>query len=187
MTVNVYFDVDGVFNAMPSRTTQLEGAGWSKDSWNREVINGYTINWSSELVDAVNKLARHENVEVKWLTTWCHEAPLFIAPGLNLETGADWPVVGERVNVYEYGPSYFVRTPGSYGYWWKAPQIIKDVELTDPEKVVWVDDHLSLFFADNVAPWARVMGDRLLTVAPTDYLGITKDEMDLIFEFVDAE
>lgn len=187
MTATVYFDVDGVFNAMPRKSTRLTDSGWSEDSWESRVINDYLITWSSELVDEVNKLSRLENVEVKWLTTWCHEAPAYIAPELDIETGADWPVLGDRANVYEYGPASFRYTSGGYGYWWKAPQIIADVDRTEPDRVVWVDDHLPLFYKDNVASWAWSMGDeRLLTVAPVPELGISRAEMDSIFEFVGA-
>lgn len=187
MTINVYLDVDGVFNALPFSSTDLNKTGWSEESWNREKINGYWITWSSELVDAINKLSRHENVEVKWLTTWCHDAPALIAPGLNLETGADWPVVGERSNVYDRPPAGFRRGADSYGYWWKATQIAKDVELTQPDKIVWVDDDLPIYFEDNVRSWAETMGDRLLTVASKSEYGIRTAEMDRIFEFIDAE
>jgi hypothetical protein len=165
----VYIDVDGVINSFKEKRKL---AGW-EGNWKVATVNGYRIHWYTDLVDELNKLAKTENVTVKWLTTWQDQAAKDLSPALGIE-GQYWDVVYKAPE-----DSMFNHSSG----WWKLKAIINDQAIHNPDKVVWIDDE---FKYDRTAiDWASY-SDTIHAVSPDGYVGMTKDEFNGIIEFINS-
>ena len=171
MTTTIYLDVDGVLNAVTKDIPRVAKAtGW--DEWKGERINGYPILWATELIAALNDLAARGDVIFKWLTTWRADAAKILSPAIGI-TGQDWAVLdGDQ---HAWG--------GSRG-WWKLEAIRADVEASNPEKFIWIDDDLSMESA--ALEWIHGR-DNGLPVSPFMREGLTRDHLALITHFIDAE
>lgn len=163
--INIYVDIDGVLNSLskgaPRQNTMWEG------EWMREKIMGYWIHWSTELVKTINDLSLREDVTCKWLTTWQESAITEFAPIVNI--GHDWPFfTGE--------------TDNDHHNWWKFPVIQKDVEETQPDKFVWIDDDMS--YVQEAWNWINDH-PKGLGICPISVHGLTRKHLDTIVEFID--
>lgn len=184
MTKRIYIDVDGVLNAWPGDDADLATSGWGKDSWNFDVIYGYGITWSDELVSELNAL-QELGVEFRWLTTWCELAQQHIAPGLGLEGGAFWPLAGGVLSDFHSSANRV----GEQRYsWWKQATIINDLTKDPADKVVWIDDDHS-YYNSHRTPWTseRVAGGELLTVVPYTPVGVTPADIKEIRAFLELD
>lgn len=169
----LFFDVDGVFNALPWKHTDLVGeTGWQ--TWEKVKVNGFTITYSPELVAAVNTIAARDDVEVHWLTTWCDKAASMIAPALGIN-GVDWPVIGTDADVDHK----------SLHRWWKF-DLLRTELFEDESPVVWVDDDMLSAAAQvfNLYSWSNERAD-LLQICPDIELGITRAHIEEIVKFLD--
>ncbi len=166
--VDVYLDVDGVLNALHSKP----GWGWSEESMRAEVINGFLIRWSTELVGRLNDLAALPHVQFHWLTTWLDLAPQMIAPPLGLKGAEEWPVLGAEDHDAP-------RKMSDYS-WWKLHAARRHAEETG-HRVVWIDDDL---YDTSARQWATTLGDRIMLVQPDYNHGVTKPMMEKIEEWV---
>lgn len=163
----VYIDVDGVINSFHS---SFKGTGWA-GQWRVETVSGYKIHWYTELVESLNELAKREDVEVKWLTTWQDKAASELSPALNIE-GQYWDVLYPKSQ-----DDLFDLTNG----WWKLHAIIEDYVTHKPDKVVWIDDDLK--YEPNAIDWLSQMGN-VHPVSPFTDWGMTKEEFSGIIEFI---
>jgi hypothetical protein len=171
MTI-IYFDVDGVFNALPWKDTDLvEETGW--ETWERVKVNGYWITYSPELVAAVNEIAARPDTDVRWLTTWCDDAPKLLAPALGIE-GTEWPVLGTKADVDHQNYQ-----------WWKFT-LIREALLNNPEPVVWVDDDMlaAARTTHGMFAWSEAQ-PQLLQICPWIGAGVTKRHIEEIVKFLD--
>jgi len=166
----IYFDVDGVFNACSVEAPSEDETGWT--TWNRKKINGYWIMWSPELVDEVNRLTALPGVTAKWLTTWAELAPEMIAPELEIIGANTWDVVASRKQVRYY-----------MNDWWKFKPLQADVEATQADRFVWVDDDL-FYNRTLVYPFLDSHGDRVLAISPKIEFGITRAHIEDIEKFI---
>lgn len=159
----IYFDVDGVFNAVGR---VVGGSEWD---WYRRVrVNGYLITYAPDVVDLVNKLSATPGIGVYWLTTWCHDAPSKLAPAIGLN-GSDWPVVG------------FEHWRRSIGLpWWKHLAIVEHTDGFEGP-VLWIDDDHGV----DPACMAWLAGQpQVLTLAPRTVDGVSRADAGVIEEFV---
>lgn len=158
----LYLDVDGVLNAV---TREVPDWGW--DAHRRKVVNGWPITYSPDLIAVLNRIAKTPGLGVYWLTTWCHEAPNFLAPALGID-GADWPVVG-----FEHWQRARPRS------WWKLAAIQEHLDGFDGG-VVWIDDDHGY----DPAAKAWLAGQpQIAAIAPSSVVGITRAEAELIERF----
>lgn len=170
----IYLDVDGVLNSLsknpPKSMTNWTGE-WCKERVTISDGSTYPILWATELIDSLNTLAAREDVTFKWLTTWQDDAVNYLAPVLGL--GSDWTVLHGN-NVYH----------SLSEDWWKLKAISHDIEDTQPEKVVWIDDDIRY----DKKTWTFLMnqGETIHAVSPVPVLGVTKKQVDGILEFIDA-
>lgn len=166
----VYIDVDGVINSFhQSKTTGWEG------EWQLAKVIGYKIHWYTDLVEEINKLAAMENVTVKWLTTWQDKAVTDLCPALGIE-GTSWDVL-----YAEDQEDLFNLQNG----WWKLRAIIKDYNISKPDKIVWIDDDFK--YEGNAMGWAEFLGPEIiLPISPFTDWGMTKEDFSDIIEFINT-
>lgn len=165
--VDVYLDVDGVLNAVTSRDPDW---GWSPRSVRRQTIAGFPICWSAELIDRLNALAACPGVHFHWLTTWEHDAPQILAGKIGL-VGSQWPVIGTQER-------YSKELTGG---WWKLTAL-RDVASKD-RRIVWIDDDL---IDSSARAWASTLRERILLVQPDVRVGLTKDMMTGIEQWIET-
>lgn len=164
----VYLDVDGVINSFHKSQT----IGWEGE-WKWASVNGYIIHWYTDLVESLNKLAQMENVEIKWLTTWQDKAAQDLSPALGIE-GQYWDVL----RASDQDDLFDLRNG-----WWKLHEIIKDVAIHKPDKVIWLDDD---FRHDlSAIEWAEHVGN-VLPISPFTDWGMTKEDFNDIIEFINS-
>lgn len=166
----VYIDVDGVINSFRKAH---HGTKWYGE-YKLEVINGYKIRWYTDLVESLNELAKREDVEVKWLTTWQDKAASDLSPVLGIE-GQYWDVLYP-----EDQDDLFDLTNG----WWKLHAIIKDYVYHKPDKVVWIDDDFK--YERNAVEWVQAMDGIVHAVSPFTDWGMTKEDFSGIIEFINS-
>ena len=166
--VNVYLDVDGVINAVSNKPPRVN-TQW-KGEWSKEPINGYSILWSHELVDAINQLAARDDVTIKWLTTWQEDAPQIFAPQTGIN-GEEWEVLYGNINDHWF----------TTGRWWKLQAIQEDLDKDPSDKVVWIDDDLGY---DRSAQEWLLNHPEIHVVSPVTAHGVTKKQFDGIMEFI---
>jgi hypothetical protein len=164
----VYIDVDGVINAFHK---SFKGTGWT-GHWEMKKVIGYKIHWYTDLVESLNELAKREDVEVKWLTTWQDKAVTDLCPALGIE-GQYWDVL-----YAEDQEDLFDLSNG----WWKLRAIIKDYTIHQPDKVVWIDDDFK--YEGNAIAWANFMEETVYPVSPFTDWGMTKEEFNGIIEYI---
>lgn len=176
----VYFDIDGVYNAAIEphieNTPQREKTGWlgewSNSSISMEIFESvpaewgdkFNLCWSHELVDAVNRIAEQENIEIVWLTTWRHRAPEYFAPLTNLRgqkwrvLSADWDRINDKNKI-----------------WWKHELLMNDLNDNPVERFAWFDDEL-VKNQDAIA-WATRTNKAHLVI-PETLTGVKRHEWE---------
>lgn len=153
--INAYVDLDGVLNQVGA---WAGAGGWDPHCYRREGINGFVITWHTDLVHRLREALDQPHIRPVWLTTWAGEAPLMISPALGI--GADWDVL----------------YPESRSDYWKRNALIRDVDTYPADKVLWLDDDAPYDPHDFV-------GSRL-RITPETRVGLTKQDLDAIKEFV---
>ena len=166
-SVKVYIDVDGVINSFHEGRKHT---GWVGE-WRAERVMGYWINWYTDLVDTLNELAKADDVEIVWLTTWQNNAAELLSPALGIE-GENWRVLYHKDGEFLYSHSKD---------WWKLNAIKRDIAEHGPDKVIWIDDDIS--FDRSACEWIKEQSN-VLAISPfTDY-GMTKSDFDGIIEYI---
>lgn len=169
MSTTIYLDVDGVLNAVTKKSDALvKATGWAQ--WETKPVNKYPILWAPELIESLNELAGREDVTFKWLTTWTHDAAKVLSPAIGIN-GQEWEVLDGDLHAWG----------GSRG-WWKLEAIRADVEATDPDQFIWIDDDLSAEV--QALNWMSNRTNRLV-VSPFVSEGITRELLRLITAFID--
>lgn len=148
-------DVDGVLNA--GRAARFWGTSKTgavpSDGWR------YPMTWAPDLIRIINQLVRYQQVSVRWLTTWEHEAPKQVAPMMGLEVG-DW-VAG---------------VDEGQATWWKL-DVIKGHVVDEPGPFIWTDDEISSELpARQFVEFLPI--DEALVVSPDFHDGLTPAHMD---------
>lgn len=155
-------DVDGVLNAVTREPVLSE---WDDMTLTRASANGrsWPIWYSPALIARINALVEMDRVEVRWLTTWTHDAAQHLSPVIGLD-GAEWGVV-ER------------RPPTSYR-WWKleAAQRVMDEEGVRP--LVWTDDDLR--YERLAMHWLNAEVEHYMAISPKPHIGLTPRHLDAI-------
>ena len=168
MSTTMYLDVDGALNAVTRKSESLiKATGW--DRWETRPVNQYPILWAPELIESLNELAAREDVTFKWLTTWTHDAAKILSPAIGIN-GQEWEVLDGDLHAW-----------GGPRGWWKLEAIRSDVEATDPEQIIWIDDDLS-----TEVPALNWMGNRAnrLAVSPFVSEGLPREHVATISAFI---
>lgn len=178
-----FLDVDGVVNAV----TRYPDRGVWPDFQRIEARASGTLwpIWFSPTV--IEFLARTHlagRAELRWLTTWEHEANLDLREKLGL---ADLGVpalkvagVADPCACRGEGDSPGQVRHGLQG-WWKRCAV-EAVLADDPRPFIWTDDDLRI--ERHAREWARSQGG--LPLAPFPTLGLAPHDLQAITEFLDA-
>ncbi len=182
--VLLLLDVDGVLNALgrplPERPTYCLGRA-------RSGRGSYEIAWAPEAVARILALHSSGAVEVRWLTTWGHDAngslrQLLGMPELAVAGTFDG-VSAEGEPGREAG-SLAAVTPaardGLTGRWWKF-DVVAGLLAEDPvRRLVWLDDDLAE--EDDLARWTRLQTDALI-LAPDPLMGLSRHDLQTVEAF----
>lgn len=158
-------DIDGTINAFSGRPPK-RNTHWTGD-WSREKVAGEWVLWSHELVEALTQLSSRDNLRIVWLTDWRRMA---------LEFGA---AVG--LPEFDYIDATEDEVKPDAADWWKLPHAKKS--WLDSSKVVWLDDGIQYHPKSH---WWELGRDRLLTISPNQYHGLTRKHMEKVNEFLDS-
>lgn len=172
MATTIYLDVDGVINACSDRPPREE-TQWTGDRKGPVTLAGSPVLFSVELVAGLNAIASREDVTIKWLTSWEEHAAQVLAPAVGLN-GTEWEVL----RGVEFDD------PMNWN-WWKLDRIRADIAATRPQRVVWVDDDVA--FDPKALTWLLSPGRPLLHLSPRTAHGLTRNDLQLILDFLDSE
>lgn len=147
----LYLDVDGVISP--------HGRSVWLDSVAVRLENSYGVSYTVRLSRSMGQSIAGLGVEIRWATSWGHDAPKLIAPLIGLPSGsavtskpgADPPLLGDQ------GFSLF-----------KGADIRREVEL-EGRPFIWVDDD-SITELDRL--WAANLQVDCLLIQPDAYLGL---------------
>lgn len=174
MTTRIYLDIDGVINSL-SKSAPKMNTQWLGE-WGQEKVIGYPILWSLELIDHLNDIAIKEDVQFVILSTWQDHAINDLAPVVNLNATDTWDVLypENQEDLYSFQNG-----------WWKLHAIKKDVELYNPDKIIWLDDDIS--FESPAIKWITEQAEKILSICPYSTHGLTKKHIHDIINFIEVE
>lgn len=167
--INIYMDFDGVINAISGRGPKAN-TGWSQ--WELAKVAGSQILWSPTLIHFLREIEARPEVTIKWLTTWCEDAPKELSPHLGI--GAGWPVLGTLDDIEHRG--------GLEPRWWKLDYLMEDVAETKPDKIIWLDDDIVY---DRWADLYTKQTANLLAICPNSHHGLTAGHIKDINTFIE--
>jgi hypothetical protein len=180
----VLIDVDGVLNAL--------GATDAWEDWRagEAVAEGrsYPIRWSPTVVERVAGWC--EIADVRWLTTWGHDANASLRHLLELP---ELPVAGTHggagdVGSPDPGGSLASVTPAApdalTGQWWKFDVVRRLVDQDPSRPILWLDDDLAN--QPEICSW---MGESAmaLVLAPDRSSGLVGTDLDAVDAYLRRE
>lgn len=167
MTTTIYLDVDGVLNAVGMRVPTT--TGWPGYVACR--VNGFRIMYAPAAIDRINQMAKRDDVTIKWLTTWEHDAARLLSPAIGLD-GEDWEVLTGFQDAYR-GKD-----------WWKLKAVTDDTANNQPgDRWVWLDDDIA--GEPDAVEWARNRHDGIW-ISPRFREGLTLAQMTSVDQYLDA-
>ena len=175
----ILLDVDGVLNVLDESRSE-----WAELCSGHAVAEGRTfrITWSPVVVERfVSWIA--SGVEVRWLTTWGHDANTSLRHLLGLphlevagtydqqSPGAPEAAGASHASVAPAAPDPLT------GRWWKY-DVVNRLLIDEPHRLlVWIDDELH--FTTAFRRWA-LAHEQVHPVGPDGAAGLTAAELDEI-------
>lgn len=162
-------DVDGVINAVNHQPPDGHELIDVQDHRGIE----WPIIFRRPLVDFINNIHASGLAEVRWLTTWEHDARLRLAPLLGFD---DFEVV-ER----DESP-----TEDSEATWWKS-LAAQRLAMENPERpIIWTDDDIDYAIVNEEIEWMNDLAEDFLVISPRTTVGLTEEDCDKILDFCKA-
>lgn len=169
-------DIDGVINAI---SREPETRAWPEEAWVRGWVKGGDGTWpilaAQPVIDFINRLHDQELAEVRWHTTWQHEAQ-------NL---ADF--FGLRTFAVAEAPEYLDRQwiakaiRDERPTWWKLSAALRVLQ-EEKRPLIWIDDELS--YELRKFDWPTDIPPHL-ALTPNHIEGITARHIQKISYFID--
>ncbi len=190
----VLLDVDGVLNAVGREWDLANRQNWRAGT---AVADGrsWPIRWAPEVTEAVRRWT--ESADVRWLTTWGHDANASLRRLLDLPqlvvAGTHDEAVIDKCDTDEGSPTPAIEahaavTPAApeslTGRWWKFDIARQLVEREPRRRVVWLDDDLAV--QEDVRSWMRAHAECLL-IAPQLRTGLTPQHVRAVDAFLASQ
>lgn len=158
--VTILMDVDGVLNdfhdpSNPKYTTY-------------DAPNGFKIAYDETILKRILEWHNQGVAEVKWLTTWCHDANKMLRKTFGFD--ADLEVIG-----YDH----WRRPPADYRDWWKLKAVQEYVNQNPDEFIVWIDDDLR-----HESEALEFAGSEPNIIITSPYPCLSHDDLDNIEEWI---
>lgn len=160
----LFLDVDGVINSFSDRPPK-KNSGWFGE-WRTEKVDGIRVMWSVELIERLNTLGHHPDVQIVWATDWRLSASETLAGVIGADS-AHWGLLDPSDALLE-----------DTRRWWKHDFIREYIEKHEPTRSVWVDDNIHN--AKNARYWLQERGQNFLAIPTNGYHGLTQRQMALI-------
>lgn len=173
-------DIDGVVNAIGKGDPSV----WPKPQWRhgKAECDGqeWPITWAVPVVDFIRTVHESGRAEIRWHTTWQHEAcNLAALVGLPEFAVADAPEFDDQ-------PGHAARAiAAGRPKWWKLPaaeRVVRD----EGRPLIWTDDDITwdLGRRYDVDTELRAFAPALL-IAPDKHTGLTPKRLRMIGDFLD--
>lgn len=175
-------DIDGVINSLLKKPP---AHAWASHDWNAAEYTflgtDWPLLWSTPVIEWLNSLG--DRVEVRWHTTWQHEASAFAKiVGLPL----DWPVaVSPEFDLAHSNWSEFAKSQimARRSTWWKYAA--GERVLTDEQRhLLWIDDDLELKTPRGQRRHLAGLGPKVCLISPDGHTGITRKHMLQVESFL---
>lgn len=155
---------------------------WPPDAWGTGQVTpadgvSYPMMWSRPVIDWLTGLHDRGDVEIRWHTTWQHEAQLVAdlvgLPEFKVHDCPEWEHFNRNGSELA---SELIKAcmPG----WWKYPAAER-VVTDEGRRLIWVDDDIDY----QIRPGARKALTALYMlrlVSPADYTGITTKHIKIV-------
>lgn len=169
-------DIDGVLNAMSKEPPRNV---WPVEAWQRAKIPSsdgieYPFMWAKPVVEWLNRLHDSGDVEIRWHTTWQHEA-LTVGEVLGLPVFRvhDCP---EFVEGQANGSALVARLlREGLPRWWKYPAAER-VLSDEGCRMIWIDDDINYQLTLGVRRTLRATYN-VEFVSPNERTGLTTKHM----------
>lgn len=153
-------DIDGVLNAIARKGDPSVWPVW-KSGWAAAGGQNWPILWSPAVVDFVREVVESGSAEVRWHTTWQHEAVeverLLGLPSLAVAEAPEYAGVG----VYAAKAVREGKPP-----WWKLPAAER-VVTEEGRPLIWTDDDIKTALRDyRMAPSLRICPQQNIGLTP---------------------
>ena len=181
MTKYILGDIDGVFNALspvnPKNLTDWLG------TWGLEVVDGgagksYSIRWSHEMVEEMNRIISKPDVQFIVASTWQDQGKNVLFPTIGLHLPEDTIVFKEATVAWGYSPM-----GSNLGSWWKLDEFKEFYAHSDSEdSFIWLDDDIK-----KVVQAIQFVNERdnITAISPFQSLGLTREDLELLDRLTD--
>jgi hypothetical protein len=175
-------DVDGVLNALDD-----DPASW--DDWHHGSATAegsrWPITWSPSVVARLRGWHEQGRLQLRWLTTWGHDANRELRGLLGLPelaVAGTYRDAGAPTGQLHAGDAHAEVAPAApdplTGRWWKYDVVARLVQQDPQQRLIWVDDDLDR--AEGVfARWAADQPS-VTAVAPDPRCGLTAADLEAI-------
>ena len=155
-------DVDGVLNAVTLRADRSVWPRW-RTGTARADGRSYPITFAPDLMAGIRELHDRGSVDIRWLTTWGHDANRELRRLLDLP---EFPVVG---------------VPSHADVWWKLP--LAQQVAREQRPLIWTDDDLAR--SASALEWLDRLAQPALAIGPRPDVGLRPEHLDGIARFID--
>lgn len=131
-------DVDGVVNAV---SKAIPTQAWHRPLWNVGKLFGFELKWATPVVDWLTRLHTEDRAEIRWHTTWQHDALVFGnlvgLPEFAVQDCPEWARFNENGSALAADLIKACQPP-----WWKYPAAER-VVTEEKRPLVWIDDDIT--------------------------------------------
>lgn len=185
MKTYVLLDNDGVSNAL-GQMQYLKGkkssetTGLDPDNWVTNVIEGYTIQSNTDVVDGLNEIIETEDTVLVVLSTWEHLSITSYLPKLGINAPEGTKVLEDKYSGAPDAGGWY-----TLGEWWKLRAVKEFCEsLEEDSRIVWIDDDIQQFrYSVDIYTNDHPLVEFLL-VSPEHTTGLTKNNLETIRNFI---
>lgn len=175
----LFLDIDGVINVIPRNRGNINKLPHLRvwDEWKTVEILTYPITYSPQLIAHLNRISK--KVEIVWLTTWREQAIKDFAPVVGLDA---FRHIDPRGSEYPWGSQLSFAGPTDLR-WWKLNGVLDELNSVG-RPFIWIDDDLRSPTKKYVRKLAEEQDVPNLMFMPYDTMGIERDHIERIDEFL---